>query len=178
MKGVYLFIFIGLLFSCKDETRENPPLKGDYFVQSNLWKFYFVDEEGNSKIHLKAGQILPTTEMQPSVYFRPSIIPEGYKDNGESYLYNENANSIGFDPETGLYFWTTAIPGYQYLTAHTFYVHFNHTDIDTIDVKFQFLYENITGGDFTTQIKELRYNGTLVVKNNQYMNKDGIYIQK
>ena len=77
MKVFYLFILICLSFSCKDETRENPPLKGDCFLLGNPWKFYFVDKERKSIIGLKAGQILPTTEIQPSPYFRPSTIPEG-----------------------------------------------------------------------------------------------------
>ena len=178
MKVFYLFIVICLSFSCKDETRENPPLKGDCFLLGNPWKFYFVDKERKSIIGLKAGQILPTTEIQPSPYFRPSTIPEGYENNGKSYFYNGNANTIGFEPETGLYFWTTVIPGYEYLTNHSFYIHFNHTDIDTVEVKFRFQYEDVYGGDFTAQVKELRYNGTLVIKNNEYMDKAGIYIQK
>ena len=46
--GCLFLLSLVCLFACKDETRENPPLKGDAFWLANPWKFYFVDAEGKS----------------------------------------------------------------------------------------------------------------------------------
>jgi len=53
--GCLFLLSLVCLFACKDETRENPPLKGDAFWLANPWKFYFVDAEGKSVLRLKAG---------------------------------------------------------------------------------------------------------------------------
>ena len=39
--GCLFLLSLVCLFACKDETRENPPLKGDAFWLANPWKFYF-----------------------------------------------------------------------------------------------------------------------------------------
>lgn len=72
--GCLFLLSLVCLFACKDETRENPPLKGDAFWLANPWKFYFVDAEGKSVLRLKAGAVLPLTGMEvpgdPEVFRR------------------------------------------------------------------------------------------------------------
>lgn len=177
MKLLHLLILIGLCLSCKDETRENPPLKGDYFIRGNPWKFYFTDQEGNSAIKLKPGAILPTTDTQQANEFQQAFVPDNYEENATPYTYNGNFNNVGFDQEKGLYYWMTGIPGNNYITDNEFYVHYNRMDTDTIRVKFRFSNE----GDFAdplATITELYYNENLVIKNDNYISGDGIFIQK
>ncbi len=71
--GCLFLLSLVCLFACKDETRENPPLKGDAFWLANPWKFYFVDAEGKSVLRLKAGAVLPLTGME--VPGDPEVIP-------------------------------------------------------------------------------------------------------
>lgn len=171
-------LLLGIILACKDETRENPPLAGSYFIRANPWKFYFVKEDGNSAIGLQPGAALPTTEMLPDGEFRQAYVPEDYEEGEVAYLYNGNSNRVGYDQEKGLYWWSTSVPGNEYVTESEFYVHFNRTDIDTVRVKFKFTYGEVDGGDMYAEIAELYYNGTLVIKNDDYIDSDGIRIKK
>ena len=105
--GCLFLLSLVCLFACKDETRENPPLKGDAFWLANPWKFYFVDAEGKSVLRLKAGAVLPLTGME--VPGDPEVIPTDFVPD-RSGEYNYKHNSVGYDHEKGLYYWRTSVP--------------------------------------------------------------------
>lgn len=94
--GCLFLLSLVCLFACKDETRENPPLKGDAFWLANPWKFYFVDAEGKSVLRLKAGAVLPLTGME--VPGDPEVIPTDFVPD-RSGEYNYKHNSVGYDHE-------------------------------------------------------------------------------
>lgn len=178
VKFAYIFLLMGMLWACKDETRENPPLKGNYFTRANPWKFYFVDAEGKSAIRLKPGAVLPTTDLRDGGAFEQAFVPEDFPETNISYLYNHNSNDVMYDADKGLYYWKTLIPGNEYVTNSEFYVHFNRTDIDTVRVKFKFIYDGVVGGSFVADITEMYYNEILVIKNDDYVSEEGIFIRK
>ena len=111
--GCLFLLSLVCLFACKDETRENPPLKGDAFWLANPWKFYFVDAEGKSVLRLKAGAVLPLTGME--VPGDPEVIPTDFVPD-RSGEYNYKHNSVGYDHEKGLYYWRTSVPGNIWVT--------------------------------------------------------------
>lgn len=180
MKLFCLFCLLVVFVSCKDETRENEPLRESRFFRANPWKFYFLDSEGNDMLSLSAGSVLPTSDFEQSTVFQQAYIPDNFDEDVEHryYLYNGNGNSVGFDENKGHYYWTTEVPGYENVVRHEFYVHFTSVDIDTISVRFKFVHEDVVGGDSYANITELFYNGQLVIKNDDYINGDGIFIQK
>ena len=90
--GCLFLLSLVCLFACKDETRENPPLKGDAFWLANPWKFYFEDAEGKSVLRLKAGAVLPLTGME--VPGDPEVIPADFVPD-RSGEYNYKHNSVG-----------------------------------------------------------------------------------
>lgn len=178
MKLLYVICGLLMLWACQDETRENPPLKGNYFLRANPWKFYFVDGEGKSVLSMRPGSVLPTTDFQREDGFQQGYIPEDYLEDSRSYLYNGNSNSVGFDAGKGLYYWMTTVPGYEYVKENEFYVHFNRTDIDTVRVKFRFITEGVIGGDMWAGITEMYYNGVLVIRNDESISGEGILVRK
>ncbi|MFR3329500.1 MAG: hypothetical protein ACLTSL_04980 [Odoribacter splanchnicus] len=87
--GCLLLLSLVCLFACKDETRENPPLKGDAFGLANPWKFYFVDAEGKSVLRLKAGAVLPLTGRE--VPGNPEVISADFvPGQAQEYSYKQN----------------------------------------------------------------------------------------
>lgn len=178
VRWFYIALLSALLLACKDETRENPPLQGNYFLRANPWKFYFLDEEGKSAIAMIAGAPLPTTENGTSANYKPFYLPGHFEEGAASYSYNDGLNSVGYNAERGLYYWTTYIPGYENIKESEIYVHFSASDIDTLRVKFRFLHGDIDGGDTFVEIAELYYNNTLVIKNDGYADPAGIFIEK
>ena len=142
--GCLFLLSLVCLFACKDETRENPPLKGDAFWLANPWKFYFVDAEGKSVLRLKAGAVLPLTGME--VPGDPEVIPADFVPD-RSGEYNYKHNSVGYDHEKGLYYWRTSVPGNIGVTPSRFYVRFDRNDVDTVRVLFKFTSGAAVGGD-------------------------------
>lgn len=176
-KFEYLFILsLVCLFACSGETRENPPFKGDYFLMANPWKFYFVDADGKSMLRLKAGAILPVTGMEVPDY--PEIVPADFV-SGQSGEYTYKHNSVGYDDEKGLYYWTTSVPGNFWVTQSRFFVRFDRNDIDTVRVLFKFTPGEAVGGNgIGVTVREMYYNDRLIVKNDDYASDEGILIQK
>lgn len=176
-KFEYLFILsLVCLFACSDETRENPPLKGDYFLLANPWKFYFVDADGKSMFRLKAGAILPVTGMEIPDY--PEIVPADFV-SGQSGEYTYKHNRVGYDDEKELYYWQTSVPGNFWVTQSRFFVRFDRNDIDTVRVLFKFTPGEAVGGNGVGVIvREMYYNDRLIIKNDDYASEEGILIQK
>lgn len=90
-----------ILWDCKNETRDNTPLIGNYYTQANPYKFYFVNEEGKDMLKLISGAELPTTLFDFTESTMSFVFPE---DSGVSnhYSYNNLCNSVGYDSEQGL----------------------------------------------------------------------------
>ena len=174
--GCLFLLSLVCLFACKDETRENPPLKGDAFWLANPWKFYFVDAEGKSVLRLKAGAVLPLTGME--VPGDPEVIPTDFVPD-RSGEYNYKHNSVGYDHEKGLYYWRTSVPGNIGVTPSRFYVRFDRNDVDTVRVLFKFTSGTAVGGDgIEVSVREMYYNDRLIIKNSDYSREEGIVIMK
>lgn len=180
MRSFILILLCFILTACQDETRENPPMRGHAFIAANPWLFYFVDGEGKSAIGLQPGAALPTTELERNNGFQQEFVPDHFNEaaHDQHYLYNGNCNSIGYNANKGLYYWMTTIPGNEYQTRNEVYVHFNQTDVDTLRVKFRFIYDDVIGGDMAVEVSELYYNGKLIIKNGNYALPEGIIIKK
>ena len=174
--GCLFLLSLVCLFACKDETRENPPLKGDAFWLANPWKFYFVDAEGKSVLRLKAGAVLPLTGME--VPGDPEVIPADFVPD-RSGEYNYKHNSVGYDHEKGLYYWRTSVPGNIWVTPSRFYVRFDRNDVDTVRVLFKFTSDASVWGDgIEVSVREMYYNDRLIIKNSDYSREEGIVIMK
>ena len=174
--GCLFILSLVCLFACRDETRENPPLKGDSFLLANPWKFYFVDAERKSVFRLKAGAVLPLSGME--VPDDPEVIPADFIP-GQSQEYSYKQNSVGYDNEKGLYYWRTSIPGNIWVTPSRFYVRFDRNDVDTVRVFFKFTPGAAAGGDgIEVTVREMYYNDRLIIKNGDYTSEEGIVIKK
>jgi len=181
MKFIGIVGLLVMCLACQDETRENPPLRGNYFVQGNPWKFYFVNEEGRDILSLLPGSKLPTSYLE---YYNGEktleILPEeGLSYPLDYYSYNGNHNYIGYDADKGMHYWSTSLEGYIWVPDHEFYVGITLSDQDTIRVHYEFDTESCIGGDVCPDPRQVYYNGKMVIRNGEYLNgKEGIVIVK
>jgi len=171
--GLCLILGFFILFvSCDNDSFHEEESE---FVICSALKFVFVDANGSDMIDIDNVATYPFAfEKQPVMH------DEEIKSYENSYFYNGNFNTLGFDSTIERYCWTTCLYGFDNVKSYNTYVHINSSDIDTISTKYSFS-RDCEGRPLYAEIEEMYYNNTLVYSNGKRSKKlepQILYIKK
>jgi len=179
---VLICLMVIFLTACNKDNadwRDSVP-DGEYFLRGNTVRFYYVDGKGKGLINPDDSTSFPISceiiQANPPTPGNP--INSGlYLDRYHSY-YNQNRDKVEYDPEEGLYFFSTIVPGDQKSSNYVFYIYFSGA-YDTMNLTYRYTNKDIIGcgGGWYAKIHSWKFNGKHIYSDDDKSSRK-IFVQK